>query len=133
MITRGGLGGVGGSSNGGGGGDDRSVSPSRDPTRGKGVVAAKESSREEPVERPESVPAVGSFGHEPISKNDFTEYVGDDVLAQLSKENPTVAAAVLVAREERQRQTGLAEEEEEESLRWEAEELVRETEMVERA
>lgn len=132
VITRGGLGGVGGSSNGGGGGDDRPVSPSRDPTRGKGVVAAKESLREVPVERPESVPAVGSSGHEPISKSDFAEYMGDDVLAQLLKENPTVVAAVLAAREERQRQIGLAEEEEE-RLRWEAEELVKETETVKRA
>ncbi|KAI8559988.1 hypothetical protein RHMOL_Rhmol04G0219900 [Rhododendron molle] len=51
-------------------------------------------------------------GHEPITKSDFAEYVGDDGLARLLEENPMVVVTVLATREERQRQIGLAEEEE---------------------
>lgn len=101
-----------GSGSGGDGGDVQTGPSQRDPTREKGVVTVEESSREASVERPEFVLAAGSSRHEPISKSDFAEFMGDDVLAQLWAENPTVVAAVLAAREERLRQIGLAKEEE---------------------
>lgn len=104
--------GASGSGSGGDGGDVQTGPSQRDPTREKGVVTVEESSREASVERPEFVLAAGSSRHEPISKSDFAEFMGDDVLAQLWAENPTVVAAVLAAREERLRQIGLAKEEE---------------------
>ncbi|KAI8572277.1 hypothetical protein RHMOL_Rhmol01G0185700 [Rhododendron molle] len=84
-----------------------------------------------PVEQPEFIPVVGSSGQEPISKSDFAKYVSDNVLAWLLEENPTVVATVLAAREERLRQIELAEEEEQ--LRRESEDLVREAEVAEKA
>lgn len=42
-------------------------------------------------------PPVEFSGHTPIIKSDFVEYVGDEVLARLLEENPTVVAAVLAA------------------------------------
>ncbi|KAI8530307.1 hypothetical protein RHMOL_Rhmol11G0046600 [Rhododendron molle] len=85
------------------GGDVQSRSPLRDPARGKDPVDVEEASGEVPMERPEFILAVGSSGHDPITKREFMEFVGDDVVAQLLVENPTVVAAVLAAREERQR------------------------------
>lgn len=85
------------------GGDVQSGSPRRDPARGKDPAVAEETLREAPVERPEFIPTVGSSGHDHITKRDFAEFMGDDVLAQLLAENPTVVTTMLAAREERQR------------------------------
>lgn len=97
VITGSGLGGAGGSGSSGGGGDVRPESPPRDPVRGKGVVVAEEASGDVPVELVEFKPAAESLGHRPITHGDFTEYVGEGVLARLLQENPMVVTAVLAA------------------------------------
>ncbi|KAI8559707.1 hypothetical protein RHMOL_Rhmol04G0195100 [Rhododendron molle] len=117
-----------GSGSGGGGSDVQSGLPWRDSAKGKDPTVVEEASREVSTERPEFILVVGSSGHEPISKSDFADFMGDDVLAQLLAENQTVLAVVLVAREERLRQIKLAEEEEQ--SRREVDELVRETEWL---
>lgn len=86
VVTGGGLGGAGGNDSGrdvGGDGNDRSETTLRDPARGKDHVIAEEVPREAPVERAEFVSPVGSSRHDPISKSDLAEFVGEDVLARL--------------------------------------------------
>ncbi|KAI8554993.1 hypothetical protein RHMOL_Rhmol05G0139200 [Rhododendron molle] len=122
---------VGGSYSSNGVGGDRSVMPPRDPARGKDPAVTEEVPRKAPAEPAEFIPATGTSRHDPIIKSDLVEFVGDDVLTQLLEENPTVVAAVLAAREARQRQIALAEEEE--RRQQEAEEFSRESEAVERA
>lgn len=82
VVTGGGSVRVGSSSNcgGGGGDDDLSVSPPRDPEKGK-CPAVEEMRREVPVEPAEFIPPVGTSRHDPISKSDLAEFVGEDVLA----------------------------------------------------
>lgn len=97
VIIGRGLSGVGGSGSSSGGGDIRAESPPRDPAKGKGAVVAKEASRATSVELVEFRPAARSSGHGPITRGDFAEYVGEEVLARLLQENPIVVAAILVA------------------------------------
>lgn len=130
VVTGGGLGGVGGSSSSGGGGN-QSRQPPRDPASGKDPMVEDEPQRKAHVERVEFVPPVRSSGHKPIMSSDLAEFVGEAALARLMEESPTVVAAVLAAREERLQQIAWANEEE--RLRREAENFVREAETAERA
>lgn len=131
VITGENHGSTSGSGSGGGDSDVWTESPPKDLAKGKGPVVAEEASREVPMEQVEFTPAAGSSGHRPVTRGNFTEFVDEEVLACLLRENPTVVEAVLTAREERQRAVELAHEEE--RLRAKAEELVRETEAAERA
>lgn len=102
------------------------------------MATETEMSREVLPEQVEFRPVVGSSGHRPITRGDFAEFVGEEVLARLLRDNPVVVEAVLIAREERQRAIELAQEEE--RLRAKAEragadeqDFVREAEVAERA
>ncbi|XP_058192015.1 uncharacterized protein LOC131309383 [Rhododendron vialii] len=126
VIT--GLGSAGAGSAGGGGsgdvGDDggdggRPGTPTRDPARGKAPVVEEGAPGEVPVEEVAFRPAVGSSVHVPITRGDFAEFVSEEELGWLLRENPGVVATVLAAREDRARQVERAQEEE--RLREEAE------------
>ncbi|XP_058224951.1 protein MAINTENANCE OF MERISTEMS-like [Rhododendron vialii] len=71
------------------------------------------------MEEVEFRPAAGSSAHIPITRGDFAEFVSEEELGRLLRENPGVVAAVLAAREDRARQVERAQEEE--RLREEAE------------
>ncbi|XP_058192275.1 uncharacterized protein LOC131309695 [Rhododendron vialii] len=112
VIT--GLGSVGASSTGGGGsgevGDDggdggRPGTPPRDPARGKAPAVEEGASGEVPMEEVAFRPAVGSSAHVPITRGDFAEFVSEEELGRLLRENPGVVAAVSATREERARQS----------------------------
>ncbi|XP_058181139.1 uncharacterized protein LOC131299571 [Rhododendron vialii] len=109
VVIGGGLSEAGGS---GGDGGGRSGTPPRDPTRGKDPVVVEESSGEVPVEVGEFRPVVGSSVHVPITYRDFAKFVTEEKLGRLLRENPVVVAAVISAREERQREIARAQEEE---------------------
>ncbi|KAI8554995.1 hypothetical protein RHMOL_Rhmol05G0139400 [Rhododendron molle] len=106
-IASGNSGGAGGSGA-SGSGDGPSGSPSRDSTRGKSIVVEGEVPVEVPIKiRAEDVmfrPAVGSSSHRPVTKQDVAKYLSDEGLTRLLEENPDVRIAILIAREERERE-----------------------------
>lgn len=110
VITGGGLSSASGS--GSGGGDVRADLLPRNPARGKGVLVKEERPIEVPIEQVEFRPAAGSSGHKPITRGNFAESIDEVVLDQLLRDNPAVVAAVVAAREDRQRVIELAQEEE---------------------
>lgn len=83
-------------------------SPPRDSAKGKGPVVKGEESAEIPIGPVEFRPAAGSSGHRPITKDDFAKFVDDATLDRLLQDNLAVVAAVVAAREERQRAIALA-------------------------
>ncbi|KAI8542879.1 hypothetical protein RHMOL_Rhmol08G0174300 [Rhododendron molle] len=104
VITSGGFGGGSGSGNGSGSGDvARDGPPLRDSMRGKGLATETETSREVLPEQVEFRPVVGSLGHRPITRGDFAEFVGKEVLACLLQDILAVVEAILTAQKERQR------------------------------
>ncbi|XP_058180112.1 uncharacterized protein LOC131298653 [Rhododendron vialii] len=104
-----GAGGSGsGSGSGSGNGGGQPGTPPRDPARGKGPVVKEGVSGEVPMEEVEFMPAVGSSAHVLITRGDFAEFVSEEELGRLLRENPRVVAAVLAAREDRLRQRGAA-------------------------
>lgn len=112
VITGGGLGSTF-SSGGGDGGDDVCDDPLPwNPARGKGILVQEERPTEVAVEQVEFWPTAESSRHEPITRGDFVEFVDEEVLTRLLRDNPVVVEAVLTAREERQRVIELAQKEE---------------------
>ncbi|XP_058181267.1 glycine-rich protein DOT1-like [Rhododendron vialii] len=103
VITSLGSAGAGGSGSGSGDDGDRPETPVRDPARGKGPVVEEGASGEVPVGEVEFRSAVGSSAHVPITQGDFAEFVSEEELGRLLRENPGVVAAVLAAREDRAR------------------------------
>ncbi|KAI8549171.1 hypothetical protein RHMOL_Rhmol06G0005600 [Rhododendron molle] len=122
-----GLGSIRASGSGGGGGD-QSGQPRRDPARGKDPVTAEETPREVLVKPVEFRPAVGSSVHAPITCRDFAEFVTDEELSRLLRENPVVVAVVIRVREDRQRQVERAQKEEDLRTKAERAEKAREEE-----
>ncbi|XP_058214656.1 uncharacterized protein LOC131326078 [Rhododendron vialii] len=96
---------------GGSGADGDDMGPSgftpRDLVRGKGVTAEEEEAPGVPfMYREKDVlfrPAATSSSHRPIMKQDVTELLSDEQLAQLLEDNPAIGAAVLEAQKERER------------------------------
>lgn len=72
------------------------------------MVIEEEMTAEVPVEQVEFRPTTGSSGHRPITWGDFEEFVGEEVLARLLRDNPVVVVVVLTAWEERQRAVELS-------------------------
>lgn len=125
-----GVGSIGAGSS-GSGSDVQTGLASRDSTRGKDPAVAEEAPIVVPAKRVEFILPVRSSRQDPITSSDLAEFVGQAALARLMEESPAMVAIVMAAREERIQQIAL--DEEEERLRREGEELVRETETAEKA
>ncbi|XP_058217462.1 protein MAINTENANCE OF MERISTEMS-like [Rhododendron vialii] len=80
--------GVRSSGNGGGCGGDQLETSSRDPARGKDSVVMEETSGEMPVGVAKFRLAVGSSAHVLITRGDFAEFVTEEELGRLLRENP---------------------------------------------
>ncbi|XP_058181247.1 uncharacterized protein LOC131299685 [Rhododendron vialii] len=138
VITGLGPAGADDSGSGSGGDDGRSETPPRNPARGKDPMVEEGISGELPVEEVEFRPTVGPSVHVPITRGDFAEFVTEEELGRLLRENLGVVAAVIAAREDRQRQVERVQEEERlraetERARAEEEAFARETELAEEA
>ncbi|KAI8559526.1 hypothetical protein RHMOL_Rhmol04G0180300 [Rhododendron molle] len=106
LIVEGNSGEAGGS--GAEGGDaERIGSPSRDSTRGKGIVTGNEETtealipyREEDVLFRAVATAATSSSHRPITKYDIAEHLPNEALAKLLEDNPAIGELALKAKEE---------------------------------
>ncbi|KAI8529791.1 hypothetical protein RHMOL_Rhmol11G0001000 [Rhododendron molle] len=145
-VVGGSSGGVGGS---GAAGDDPAPNgtPLRNLARGKGIAVSEEPVEEEqttkaaPFEFREEdiafrppVTAATSSHHVPITKDDITAHLPDDMLARLLDERPDIREIVLKAKEERTRAVATWEAAEKtERERKDREEPLREMEAEEKA
>ncbi|KAI8543457.1 hypothetical protein RHMOL_Rhmol08G0219800 [Rhododendron molle] len=96
--------------NNGAGGDETrpSGSPSRDSTRGKGVIVEAEKTTEAPFREEDvlfrpSPTAATSSSHRTITKYDIAEHLPDEALAKLLEKNPIIGEIVLKAKEDQAR------------------------------
>ncbi|KAI8559927.1 hypothetical protein RHMOL_Rhmol04G0214400 [Rhododendron molle] len=83
----------------------------RNPTHKKDPIVVEEEEEARNI-RAEDVmfqPAAQLLTHMPITQEDYVEYLSDKRLARLLEEHPEVGIAVLLAREERQREVLAAE------------------------
>lgn len=134
-VSGGGFEGAGGSGGSGGGVGPSTVSPLRNPMHRKDpIVAEEEETRDVRAKDVMFQPAAQSLSHKPITREDFMEYLSDERLTRLLEEHPGVGIAVLLAREERQREVKAAEAAARaERERAEGEEALRDMEAAERA
>jgi hypothetical protein len=114
-----------------------SVSPPRDPARGKGIARAEETPEVPVIIREEDIlfrPAATSSSHIPITTHDVAEHLPDEMLAKLLEDNPLIGEIVLKAKEDRARAIEASEAAERaEREQREREELLRDMEAEERA